>query len=165
MALRTFSLFPWSFLFTAATLLLKECILAYRKTFPADTFFLIKNHNEFCKKKVYLISNISIIFCHSNDIIWMSVFQLLLSLVLIFSISLWQYTVHITNLFGNCLQKGKIFPFGKELIFPFQKNHPLSEDKKFKMSLCMSLVFGASRNVSFSNDNHILKFFTESFFF
>ena len=27
----------------------------------------------------------------------------------------------------------------------------------------MSLVFGASRNVSFSNDHHILKFFTEGF--
>ena len=27
----------------------------------------------------------------------------------------------------------------------------------------MSLVFGASRNVSFNDDNHILKFFTEGF--
>ena len=61
--------------------------------------------------------------------------------------------------FGSYFQKGKIFP-----IFSFWKNHiPLSKDTKFEMSLCMSLVFGASRNVSFNDDNHILKFFTEGF--
>ena len=43
--------------------------------------------------------------------------------------------------FGSYLQKGKIFPFGKESIFPFRKNHPLSEDTKFKLSLCMLLLF------------------------
>ena len=56
-----------------------------------------------------------------------------------------------------------MFPFGKESIFLFRKNYPLSEDTKFKLSLCMSLVFSASRNVSFSVDHHILKFFTEGF--
>ena len=65
--------------------------------------------------------------------------------------------------FGSYFEKGKIFPFGKESIFPFPKNHPLSEEPKFKLSLCMSLVFGASRNVSFSKNNHILQFFTEGF--
>ena len=65
--------------------------------------------------------------------------------------------------FGSYFQKGKIFPFGKESIFPFGKNHPLSEDTKFKLLLCMSLVFSASRNVSLSDDKYILKFFTEGF--
>ena len=65
--------------------------------------------------------------------------------------------------FSSYFQKGKVFPFGKESIFPFRKNRPTSEDTKFKLSPCMSLVFGASKNVSFSNDNHILKFFTEGF--
>ena len=59
-------------------------------------------------------------------------------------------------------QKRKIFPFRKESIFPFLKNHLLSKDTKFKLSLCMSLVFGISKNVSFNN-NHILKFFTKGF--
>ena len=27
----------------------------------------------------------------------------------------------------------------------------------------MSLVFGASRNISFNDDNHVMKFFTEDF--
>ena len=65
--------------------------------------------------------------------------------------------------FGSYFQKRKIFHFGKESVFPFRKNNPLSEDKKFKLLLCMSLVFCASRNVSFNDDNHILKFFTEGF--
>ena len=60
--------------------------------------------------------------------------------------------------FGSYFEKGKIFPFGKESIFPFRKNHPLLEDTKFRLSLCMSLVFCASRNVSFNDDNYILKF-------
>ena len=52
-------------------------------------FFLMKNHKELCQKKS-LIRNISILFCHFSNIIWMSLFQLLLILVLIFWISLWQ---------------------------------------------------------------------------
>ena len=59
--------------------------------------------------------------------------------------------------FGSYFQKGIIFPFGKESIFLLWKNHPLLEDAKFKLLLCMSLVFTASRNVSFSDNNHILK--------
>ena len=65
--------------------------------------------------------------------------------------------------FRSCFQKRKIFHFGKESVFPFRKNHPLSEGKKIKLSLCMLLVFSASRNVSFNDDNHILKFFTKGF--
>ena len=64
--------------------------------------------------------------------------------------------------FSSYFQKGKIFPFRKESIFPFQKNHPLSENTKFKLLLCMSLAFGQLKNVSFGNDNH-MKFFTEDF--
>ena len=65
--------------------------------------------------------------------------------------------------FGSYFQNGKIFLFGKESIFSFRKNHPLLEDTKFKLSLGMSLVFDPLRNVSFNDDNHILKFFTERF--
>ena len=65
--------------------------------------------------------------------------------------------------FSSYFQKGKIFPFRKESIFPFWKNHPLLEDAKFKLLLCMLLVFRASRNVSFNDDNHILKFFIKGF--
>ena len=65
--------------------------------------------------------------------------------------------------FSSYFQKGKIFPFRKESIFPFQKNHPLSENTKFKLLLCMSLAFGKLKYVSFGNDNHTLKFFTEDF--
>ena len=74
-------------------------------------------------------------------------------------------TVQTTNLFWQLLPKakGEDLPFGKESIFSFQKNHPLLEDTKFKLSLGMSLVFGASRNISFNGGNHVLKFFTESF--
>ena len=73
------------------------------------------------------------------------------------------FTVRTTNPFRCYFQKGKILPFGKKSTFPFWKNHPLSEDTKFKLSLCMLLVFGASRKVSFNDDNHILEFFTEGF--
>ena len=65
--------------------------------------------------------------------------------------------------FGSYFLKEKIFTFRKESIFPFRKNHPLSEDTKFKLPLCMSLMFGALRNISFNYDDHILKFFTEGF--
>ena len=65
--------------------------------------------------------------------------------------------------FTSYFQNGKIFPFRKESIFPFQKNHPLSENTKFKLLLCMSLAFGKLKNVSFGNDNHTLKFSTEDF--
>ena len=61
------------------------------------------------------------------------------------------------------LPKGEGLPFTKESTFPFWKNHPLLEDTKFKLLRCLLLVFDASRNVSFNDDNHILKFFTESF--
>ena len=37
------------------------------------------------------------------------------------------------TLFDSYFQKGKIFPFGKESVFPFRKNHPLLEDTKFKL--------------------------------
>ena len=74
----------------------------------------------------------------------------------------WRKTLPQTH-FGSYFQKGKIFPFGKESVFPFQKNHPLSEDRKFKLLLCMSLVFCALGNLSFNDDNHILRFFTEGF--
>ena len=65
--------------------------------------------------------------------------------------------------FGSYFQKGKIFRFGKESIFPFRENHPLSEDTKIKLSLCMLLVFGASKNVSFNNNNHVSKLFAKGF--
>ena len=65
--------------------------------------------------------------------------------------------------FDSYFEKGKIFPFGKESIFPFRKNHPLLEDKKIKLLLCMSLMVGAPRNVSLSDDKCIWKFFTEGF--
>ena len=65
--------------------------------------------------------------------------------------------------FSSYFQKGKIFPFRKESIFPFQKHHPLSENTKFTLLLCMSLAFGKLKYVSFGNDNHTLKFFTEDF--
>ena len=63
--------------------------------------------------------------------------------------------------FESYFLNGKIFLFGKESIYPFRKNHPLSEDTKLKSLLYMSLVLGALRNVSFNDDNHILKVFTE----
>ena len=65
--------------------------------------------------------------------------------------------------FRSYFQNKKIFLFGKKSIFPFWKNHPLSENTKFKLSLCMSLVFGASRNISFNYNNHIFKLFTKGF--
>ena len=65
--------------------------------------------------------------------------------------------------FRSYFQNKKIFLFGKKSIFPFRKNHPLSENTKFKLSLCMSLVFGASRNISFNYNNHIFKLFTKGF--
>ena len=67
------------------------------------------------------------------------------------------------KLYGSYFQKGKFFHFGKESIFSFWKNHPLSEDKQFKLLLCMSLVVGAMRNISLSDDKYIWKFFTEGF--
>ena len=42
----------------------------------------------------------------------------------------------------------------------FRKDHPLSEDTKFKLMLCMLLVFCASRNIY---GNYILKFFSNGF--
>ena len=51
------------------------------------------------------------------------------------------WTVHTTNLFQQLLPKEENLPFQVESIFPFRKNRPLSEDTKFKSSLCMSLVF------------------------
>ena len=71
--------------------------------------------------------------------------------------------VRTTNPFRQLLPKGKIFPFAKESTFPFRKNYPLSEDAKFKLLLGMSLVFCASRNIPFNDDNQILKFFSEGF--
>ena len=65
--------------------------------------------------------------------------------------------------FSSYFQKGKIFPFRRESIFPFWKNHPLLEDTKFKLLLCILLVFRASKNISFNDDNHILKFFIKGF--
>ena len=68
-----------------------------------------------------------------------------------------------TNSFWQLLPKGEDLPFWERICLPFQKNHPLSEDRKFKLLLCMSLVFCALGNLSFNDDNHILKFFTEGF--
>ena len=65
--------------------------------------------------------------------------------------------------FGSYFQKGKIFPFGKESIFLFRKNHPLLDDTKFRLLLCMLLVLRVSRNISFSDSNHISKFITKGF--
>ena len=64
---------------------------------------------------------------------------------------------------GSYFQKGKVFLLRKEFIFPSEKNHPLLEDVKFKLLLYMSLMLRVSRNVSFSDNNHILKFFTKVF--
>ena len=65
--------------------------------------------------------------------------------------------------FGSYFQKGMIFPFRKKSIFLLQENNPLLEDTKFNLLLCMSLVFTASRNVSFSDNNHILKVASKGF--
>ena len=66
--------------------------------------------------------------------------------------------------FGSYFQKGKIFLFKKESTFLFRENHPLLEDKKFKLLLlCILLVLCASRNISFNDGNHISKFITEGF--
>ena len=59
--------------------------------------------------------------------------------------------------------RGRSSLLGKKSVFSNWKYHPLSEDRKFKSLLCMSLVFCASRNVSFNDSNHILKFFTKGF--
>ena len=67
------------------------------------------------------------------------------------------------NSFEQLFPKGKIFSFGGGWIFLFWKNHLLLEDTKFKLLLWMSLVFRASTNVSFSGNNHILKFFIRRF--
>ena len=72
-------------------------------------------------------------------------------------------TLRNINPFWQLLSKGEDLPFGKESLFPFRKNHPPLEDTKFKLLLCMSLVFVALRNISFNDDNHIMKFFTEGF--
>ena len=65
--------------------------------------------------------------------------------------------------FGSYFQKGKIFSFGKESFSPFRKNHPLLDDTKFRLLLCILLVLRASRNISFSDSNHFLKFITKGF--
>ena len=61
--------------------------------------------------------------------------------------------------FGKYFWKGNIFPIRKESMFPY----PLLENTRFKLFLCMLIVFRTSRNISFSDDNHILKFFAEGF--
>ena len=65
--------------------------------------------------------------------------------------------------FGSYFQKGKIFSFGKESFSPFRKNHPLLDGTKFRLLLCILLVLRASRNISFSDSNHFLKFITKGF--
>ena len=63
--------------------------------------------------------------------------------------------------FSSYFQKGKILIFGKESIFLFLllgRIIPFWKAKKFILSLCMLLVFGALKNVSFSNNNRISKF-------
>ena len=60
-------------------------------------------------------------------------------------------------------QKGKIFPFGKEFVFLFQKNHPLSADAKFELSLCMLLVFCASRNIFNEKQQSYFEIFHQRF--
>ena len=70
-----------NFSFSKYSFFLLKFILAYIRVFSVDTFFLAKNHNEFCQKES-LIENINITFCHINNVSWTSLFQLLLVLVL-----------------------------------------------------------------------------------
>ena len=42
----------------------------------------------------------------------------------------------------------------------FTKNHPLREDMKLKLLLCISITFGALGNKVVDDDNHIFNFFT-----
>ena len=67
--------------------------------------------------------------------------------------------------------KREDLPFRERIhIFQFGNNHPLSEDKKFKLLLCMSLVVGASRNISLSDkifgnfSLNVLKIYCQVFF-
>ena len=72
-------------------------------------------------------------------------------------------SIRTTNPFRQLLpnKRGRSSISGKNPSF--RERISLLENKKFKLSLCMSLVFCASRKVSFNDDNHILKFFTEGF--
>ena len=57
---------------------------------------------------------------------------------------------------SSLLEKNPSSCFRRIIHFP--------KDTKFKLLLCISIVFGASRNVSLKDhNNHILKLFTEAF--
>ena len=73
------------------------------------------------------------------------------------------WTVRTTNPFRQLLPKEEDLLIWKEYFFPFQKNYPLLEDTKFKLSLYMSLVLCALGNASFNQNNHISKLFTKGF--
>ena len=59
-------------------------------------------------------------------------------------------------------KRGRSFLSGKNLSSCFRRIIPFLKTK-FKLLLCMLLVFCALRNISFNDDNHILKFFTKGF--
>ena len=69
------------------------------------------------------------------------------------------------NLFQQLHPKREDLPFWERinLVSSSRKNHPLSEGTKFILLLCMLVVFGVLKNISFSNNNRISKFFTEGF--
>ena len=71
-------------------------------------------------------------------------------------------SVHTTNLFRQLLPKGEDLSFRERISSCFRRIIPFLKTK-FKLLLCMLLVFCALRNISFNDDNHILKFFTEGF--
>ena len=75
------------------------------------------------------------------------------------------WTIHTTNLFQQLLPKGEDLPFWERIHFLVLEESfsALSEYTKLGLLLCMLLVFRTLRNVSFSNNNHILKFSTEGF--
>ena len=60
-------------------------------------------------------------------------------------------------------KRGRSSLSGKNSSSRFGRIISFRKTKKIKLSLCISLVFCASRNVSFNDHNHILKFFTEGF--
>ena len=69
--------------------------------------------------------------------------------------------MHTRNPFQQLLPKREDLPFWERinlLVSSSWKNHPLLEGTKFILSLCMLLVFGALKNVSFSNNIRISKF-------
>ena len=78
--------------------------------------------------------------------------------------SMRRFSIWTAVSFQQLFPKGEDLPSRERMSSHFGKIIPLpSEDTKFKLLLCMLLVFCASRNTSFNDNNHILKFFTEGF--